>query len=129
MSRHQRFLSRAIAVAASSDHPRWRVGAVIVRGSSVISVSPNVLRNPPEITHGGPGTTHHAEVAALRKLKYQADRAEGATIYVARINRKSQPRLARPCLDCWKSLTVANVDTVVYSIYEESFGIERIYGV
>jgi deoxycytidylate deaminase len=128
MSRHERFLARAASVAEASPHPRWSLGCIVVRGSSVIACAPNVQRNSPNVLEGGPGTSWHAEVNALRKLTYQADRAEGAVLYVVRISRTGKRRLARPCQRCFKAITAAGIKTIVYSLDDEpSFGLEKVY--
>jgi tRNA(Arg) A34 adenosine deaminase TadA len=127
MSRHDRYLKRAMAAAETSEHPRWRLGAVLVRGSSIISVATNVPRNDPNLTSGGPGTTWHAEISALRKLTYQADRAEGATLYVARVGRSGNIRLARPCVNCWKAVQLASVRSIFYTTdIDGQYGFERL---
>lgn len=126
MSRHESFLKQATAVALSSNHPRWRLGALVVRGASRISAGANVPRNDPDMMQGGPGTTTHAEVNALRRLTYQADRAEGCTLYVARVGRSGHPRLARPCARCYETLVTAGIRTIIYTT-NDGYGIERVH--
>lgn len=128
MSRHERFLSRAAAVAQTSTHPRWNLGAVIVRGSAIISTAVNVSRNSPHLLEGGPGTSFHAEECVLRRLTYQADRAEGCMLYVARVNRQGMRRLARPCQRCYQTITQAGIRSVVYTLDTPGYGQEKVYG-
>lgn len=117
----------ATAVAEESPHSRWRLGCVVARGSSVIAKAFNVPKNDPRILEGGPGTTVHAEAHALRKLTYQADRAEGAVLYVVRVSKFGKRRLARPCLSCYKAIHLAGVKSIVYSMdVDGDFGIERL---
>ena len=67
--RDERFMARALRAASSGDpSPNPRVGAVVARGSELISVGFH-----PRC--GGP----HAEIVALRKA---GARARGATLYV-----------------------------------------------
>lgn len=127
MSRHERYLLRAEAEAKLSSHPRWHLGAVVVRGSSIISTARNVPRNSPHLLEGGPGTSLHAEINALRKLTYQADRAEGCTIYVVRISRKGERKLARPCSRCYAAIRAAEIKTIVYSLDTPGYAIERVF--
>jgi tRNA(Arg) A34 adenosine deaminase TadA len=127
MSRHERYLSRAAQEASASEHPRWLLGAVLVRGGSVVAVAHNVRRNSPHLTQGAPGTSLHAEQAVINKVFYQADRAEGTTLYVVRVSKTGQRRLARPCHRCYTAVVEAGIKTVVYSLDEPGFGIERIY--
>jgi deoxycytidylate deaminase len=126
VSKHDRFLRRAEAVAIDSSHPRWKLGVVVVRGSRIVASANNIQKNAPHILEGGPGTSVHAEINALRKLTYQADRAEGCTLYVVRVSRQGSRRLARPCLRCYKSIASAGIRSIVYSLDTEEFGWERI---
>jgi tRNA(Arg) A34 adenosine deaminase TadA len=64
MCRHTRMIARATELAATSDHRKWWLGAVIVRGGRVLGSGVNRFRNPPHINHQN--ATVHAEVAALR---------------------------------------------------------------
>jgi tRNA(Arg) A34 adenosine deaminase TadA len=127
MSRHERYLSRAHQEASASEHPRWYLGAVLVRGGSIVAMAHNVRRNSPYVTQGAPGTSLHAEQAVIRKVFYQADRAEGTTLYVVRVNNLGQRRLARPCHRCYKAIVASDIKTVVYSIDDAAFGMERVY--
>jgi deoxycytidylate deaminase len=128
MSRHERYLSRAAQEANASEHPKWYLGAVLVRGGSVVSVAHNVRRNSPHLLNGAPGTSLHAEKAVIQKVFYQADRAEGTTLYVVRVNKAGQRRLARPCHRCYRAIVEAGIKTVVYSLDDFGYGMERVYG-
>lgn len=127
MPRHDRYLNRAEVEALASPHPRWTLGCVIARGSSLVSVAYNVPRNSPHLLEGGPGTSLHAEIAAIKKLTYQADRAEGCALYVVRINKEGLRRLARPCHRCYKAIATAGIKTIVYSLDEPGYGLEKVY--
>jgi deoxycytidylate deaminase len=103
-----RWLARAAELAgrASGHH---RLGAVLVRGGSVIAVGYNSTRNDPRNTDGC--WSVQAETRALR----QAGAPRGATLYVARVTPGGRTALARPCEDCASDLRAAGVDTVVYT--------------
>lgn len=121
-----KFVNFAAGVASTSIHPKWKVGAIIVRSGNIISAAPNSPRNAPWLMSGLPGASWHAEETALRKLFRQADRAEGAVLYVARINRESDLRLARPCETCYARIIDAGVKTIVYSTSSSGYGIEKV---
>lgn len=53
----------------------------------------------------------HAEIDALRKIK----NPRGATIYVARVNKRGQTRLSRPCDRCYQAIVDAGVGRIVYT--------------
>lgn len=119
-------LRRAMTVAADSPHPKWFMGAIVVRGSRVVSTAYNVRKNSPALMDGAPGTSEHAEAAAIRKLTYQADRAEGATLYVARVSKTGAPRLARPCSACWHKILAAGVRNICYTLSDGGYAIEMM---
>lgn len=121
MSRHLRHLSQAVAVATSSRHPKWPMGTVLIRGGSVISAAPNRPRTHPRLT-GGMGSSIHAELAALLRVKGATD---GLTAYVARVNRRGDTRLARPCSACLTELLAAGVRMCVYTT-DVGYAIERL---
>lgn len=64
MKTYDRYIRRAISVAATSVH-RWQLGSVIVNNGNVLSVATNRFRNEPHIDHHN--ATYHAEMAALRR--------------------------------------------------------------
>lgn len=89
-------------------------GAVVVKGGRVISVGMNKNRNHPTVVSAEHIKTHcsvHAEIDALRKVKS----TKGVTVYVARINKKGQDRMSRPCDRCSKAMEEAGVRKVVYT--------------
>lgn len=56
----------------------------------------------------------------LRKLLSEiypkgASPLRGTTVYVARLNKQGDLRMARPCDTCWKKLKNAGVEYVFYS--------------
>lgn len=91
----RRFLAIAYKVAARSTHKNHQLGAVVVRGGSIISFACN---------HAQWGK--HAEARALRP---HMD-LEGSTLYVVRRNW----RCSKPCSMCASFIREAGVSTVVY---------------
>lgn len=85
----------------------------------MLAAGTNDLRNPAHMD-GVPleECSTHAEVAALKRVK----RAEGATIYVARVLRSGKPGLARPCKRCQKDLIAAGIRQAIWTIDENSYG-------
>lgn len=57
----------------------------------------------------------HAEIDALKKAKD----ANGATVYIARVNRRGQARDSRPCSRCYSSLLKSGIKKIVYTTSEE----------
>jgi len=105
-----RWLRYALQQAEQAPHDRWRVGAVLVRGGSVLSTGFNRYRNDPAQVEFG-HASYHAEEVALRR----SGDAEGSTIYVARVTRSGLLGLAKPCPRCTDMLITEGVSTVVWS--------------
>lgn len=60
---------------------------------------------------------HHAEARLCRKLD------QGATVWVARVNRRGEWRLARPCPGCLARLRAKHVRLVYYTIRPQEYGV------
>lgn len=104
----------AVSLAESNErYPKWRLGAAIVKGGSVLAKGISSLRNNPKFIPDGENCSEHAEIAALRKAKNSNIR--GATIYVARIGRDGDMKLAKPCDSCMDALSEAGIRKVVYT--------------
>ncbi len=50
----------------------------------------------------------------------------GSTVYVARINKAGQMRMARPCEACWRKLKGWGVKEVVYTTDNEGWKREKV---
>lgn len=118
MSKHHRLLDRAIGLALTSDC-RWKHGSLIVKGSKILAFSTNIFRNDSRIDYEG--ATLHAEMAALRELDrltgatYGEGPAKGLTLYVARVNTVGEPKMSRPCVNCFDTLTYRGIRDIVYT--------------
>ena len=89
-------------------------GAVIVKGGRVLATGINKERNHPMKVSFEHIKTHcsvHAEIDALKKV----DNAQGATIYVARVNRRGEDRNSRPCEYCYKDLKESGIKKIIYT--------------
>lgn len=99
-----------VARAAARLSPDWpQLGAVLVRGSRVISVGYNQRHK----THPKAATwtqSIHAEHSALLGVD-----AQGADLLVYRALRNGATALAKPCPDCWRLLRRAGVRRVYYT--------------
>ncbi|MFI5987852.1 hypothetical protein ACIBEA_44255 [Streptomyces sp. NPDC051555] len=102
------FLALALKRAARSEC-RYRVGAVLVKGSRVLGQAANLPRNSPWVDFKN--ATWHAEEAVLRRFSPP----RGAVLYVARLDRRGRPALARPCPRCQLVLAANGIRTVHYT--------------
>lgn len=114
----------AIAAAESNVHyPKWRLGAVLVKGGSLLSTGRSRKTNDPSQIQDGLGCSIHAEQAALKAAR--KSNVSGSVMYVARIGRDGDIKLAKPCSECEALLRKAGVKKVVYTT-EDGVEIERI---
>jgi len=106
------FMNLAVQAATRSTCPRKHVGAVIVRGKTVLSTGYNgSLRGASHCTDVGCLMhndhcirTVHAEANALVQAARNGVSVEGAEIYVT----------ASPCFSCFKLIANAGVRAVYY---------------
>lgn len=100
--------------AMKSSFKQHRLGAVIVKGSRVLSTGFN--------KHGYNSYNHtptmHAEASAVLKLLKQRRLADlvGSEIYVTRYTKGGRVGLARPCPDCTNLLKSVGIRRVHYTV-------------
>lgn len=104
-----RFLLKAIDIAKAS-RCRYRHGAVVVSNGQVVAMATNKI-----VSDQGKGwrKSHvHAEVAALTAA---GARANGSTLYVARVNAQGMARDSKPCKKCEGFIEKYKVGSVVWT--------------
>lgn len=92
-------LASRVASLSTCNH---RHGCVIVRGRHILGLGFNKSKTHPRSR----SRSIHAELAAI--LNARTD-ISGATVYVARVNRRGQPRLSAPCAHCRALLHEAGI--------------------
>ncbi|QNO12604.1 deoxycytidylate deaminase [Streptomyces phage MulchMansion] len=95
---------------------KQRHGAVIVKGSRVLSQGWNLLKNDPNNVsdeHIIRFCSVHAEGMAIAKCKNPV----GATIYIAR-NKSGVARHSKPCDACAVAIDSAGIAKVIYTTDE-----------
>lgn len=108
------YLSVARYLAEKSKSNK-RHGAVIVKSGRVVGTGYNKDRNNPLFVSPEHIKTHcsrHAEVEAIREAR---DNANGAVLYVARVNSQGQDRNSKPCKLCDKAINQSNIKKVIYT--------------
>lgn len=119
-----RYLHLAARYARHSGSPRYHLGAVVVRSGRVLSTGSNRLKNTPSDLIPRSAWSTHAEEDCLKQLPEKA-KGRRLTLYVARVNRAGELRLARPCQRCWNTAVAAGVSKIVYSTMS-GIAVERI---
>lgn len=111
-------IKSALSSAKKSNHPRFKMGAVVVKGSRILATGYNqVSRGCRVITHKRWNNTLHAEASAiliLLKKKRLHDLA-GADLYVTRINKVGHTMLAYPCEFCLDLARSVGISKIYYS--------------
>lgn len=101
------------AQAALRSEWKWRVGAVVYKGSKILAVGTNSsLKTSPQSWHEF--KSRHAEFNAL--IKVRREELKGSSIFVYRIGRDGQTHMAKPCKFCEKMLAWAEIKRVEWSV-------------
>lgn len=116
-----KYFDLAKKIATLSDHRNFKLGAVIVRGSKIISVGTNKLKTHPKSPH--PYSSLHSEMAAVISAKQNL---QGCEIYVYRETKAGVPALARPCMYCFPFIKEAGIKQVHFSI-NNGYQTENLY--
>ena len=117
-------LARRVAQQSTFDGPRH--GAVLVRGSSVINVSENKnnfcsFGNRFRKCNIQPGhSTVHAELGSI--LGIDRSKTEGADVYVARIGKRGDFKMSKPCPMCESALRHVGIRRVIFTINDKIAG-------
>ena len=124
--RVKRHLELARRVAHQSTFEGPRHGAVLVRGASVINVSENKKNfcsfgNRFRKCDIQPGhSTVHAELGSI--LGIDRRKTEGAEVYVARVGKRGDFKMSKPCPMCEAALKHVGIKRVIFTIDEEIAG-------
>lgn len=126
-SRHNRFLDIAKKLALRSPYKKFRHGAILVKGGSIR----NGACNSNDYCSFGakfrkePGkATIHAEIGAV--LGIDRSVTEGATVYVARLNKREETRLSKPCSMCEAVLRHVGIKKVIYTVSDSEIEVYRL---
>lgn len=126
-SREERLFNVAKSVAATSKHPKARVGAALVHDGHVVSVGVNGKKSHPLQAHynsfryddDGGMTKHlmHAEIEAIVKARSYLHHisSRDIQIYVYRVMKDGSKGMARPCAGCMQALRDFGIKEVYYS--------------
>lgn len=125
----------AKAVAKLSLHDKYRVGAVVIKGTDIVSAACNSLKSHPiQMKYNAhrrmkDSHTHkhhlHAEIDALLKVKDKA-KLKGASIYIVRLKKKGDSALARPCPACYNFIKDETPIIDCYYSTESDYVYERV---
>ena len=116
-SKTRRGVRMAVAAARSSRHRR-RVGAAALSGGRFLGKACNTPRSNIGIV-GHENCSRHAEGALVRRLRD----ANGADVFVARLDRTGKLSNARPCVMCVAELRQAGFARVWFTLEDDCVGV------
>ena len=125
--RPARYFEAARKVAETSTCRDYRHGAVLVKGSKIISSCKNENRHVKfgrRFRRRDCGyATQHAELGCI--LGIDRTVTTGATLYVVRIGKAGDYRLSKPCDMCQQVIKHVGIKKVYYSINDKKYGTYR----
>ena len=113
-NKQKAYMNVARYLATKSDL-RHRHGAVVVKSGRVLGMGYNKARNAPHVVMEGRHRLdcgYHAEYVAIRDA---GEKARGATIFVARVNKNGDDLLSKPCDNCQKLIVESGIKSVIFT--------------
>jgi deoxycytidylate deaminase len=119
------FFTLAKNVSTYSDY-RIKMGAVLVSGGNVFAVGFNKNKTHPFLENGKVlESTVHAEISAI--ISSGKSYLNNSKMFIYRERRDGTPGMARPCIQCMKSLKKFGVKKIWYTTPTYPFfSVERI---
>ena len=116
MCRHMRMISLALQTARLSEHSRFKLGAVLTKGSHIVSLGVNKEKTHPLAINPhrkrGNGCIH-AELDAI--IGVPRELLPQTTIYVGRVLADGTPGIAKPCIPCQELLIGVGIAKAYYT--------------
>jgi len=109
----QRYFDIAKKIASRSNHHKYRLGCVIVKGKVVIGMGWNMKKTHPRSPH--PYCHVHAEFMAIMSAGQDRELLEGSTCYVYRESKTGYLAMAKPCPSCMGMLKSYGIKVVSYT--------------
>jgi deoxycytidylate deaminase len=121
--KEEAFFRAAKSVSELSDHPKYKVGAVIVLKHRVISsgFNSNVKTHPLQKRYNqhrfSEDSPHkcHAELSALLPLIKEGKNLSTASIFVYRQHKNGVLACARPCKSCMELIKDVGIKKIFYT--------------
>jgi deoxycytidylate deaminase len=114
-------IKQAIAVAHSHSGigmGKFRHGAILVHKGKFLSAGFNQYKTHPTLVSHTEFPYLHAETHSM--FRYGMDNIpEGATLYVARVNKQGEVRNSKPCDVCFHFIKESDITLVIYTTHSE----------
>jgi pyrimidine deaminase RibD-like protein len=112
------YLVERLREVQEESNCRVPMAAMVVRGGRPIAIGNN--------KKGYRGCSLHAEVDALRQLRYQKRRGRGCTVVVARFRADGSYGLAKPCANCIEFMKSEGVSDVAWTTARGTIEIQSL---
>jgi len=115
LSNNQKAYLSIARYLARKSRANKRHGAVLVKAGSVVGTGYNKDMNHPLFIspeHIKSHSSRHAETEAIREAR---GNAEGAVLYVARVNNQGTDRNSKPCGSCQEAILKSKIKRVIYT--------------
>lgn len=98
-------------LSKKSNHPKFKLGCVIVRGNKIVSIGFNQLKTHPKSVT--PYRQLHAELSAI--LDIEKSILKGCQAYVYREHADGTLAPSRPCQYCRAALSSVGIERVFFT--------------
>jgi deoxycytidylate deaminase len=113
-----KFFKPAAKVAEYSDHPVYKMGAVVYHKNKILGVGHNhATKTHPKMTLRGIHANIHAELSAIINVPNKSF-LQHSHMVIYRENKMGGPAIARPCETCRALLRGFGIKKVVYTTNE-----------
>lgn len=111
-----KILTKAVEIAAQSEHKQFRHGAVLFRNSRILNCSSNQIRYTKfarRFVSGLDFANVHAEIGAI--LNQSRENLVGSDILVVRTNKSGEFANSKPCPMCASAMKHVGIRRVWFS--------------
>ncbi len=115
LSNKQKAYMNMARYLASKSSQRHKHGAVVVKSGRVLGTGFNKQRNHPHVIPNGKHREQCGRHAEFVALKEAGTNTRNATIFIARINRKGDDLLSKPCINCQKLIEESGIKNVIFT--------------
>ena len=126
--RNSRYFNAARKASMFSSSEEYRHGAVLVKGSAIINISPNKNNfcsfGTRFRTEQAGIATLHAELGCI--LGIDRSITDGARVYVCRVGKNGDFRLSKPCPMCTAAMTHVGIKRVYWTLDNETCAMGRL---
>lgn len=116
-----KFFKLASQISKKSNHPKHKIGGILVKKKRVISIGFNKYKTHSKSNH--PYKNIHCELDCI--LGIDLNILNGSSIYLYRETKDGRPALSKPCKWCEQLLKNVGISRVYYtnngSYYEEEY--------